>query len=310
MSEARLAEARLAEARLAIASNEARRRAGIVWRHPGVLLAPSLLYYLVFLVLPAGLFCLVSFYQRSDSGFYDPIFTLRNYGSALGDSFYLGSLWLTLRLSLETTAICLLIGYPTAYQLSRLSTRTRKLLLIVLLFPLLLSTVIRAYGWIALLARRGLVNQLLLQTGWSEFPVPLLYAEPTVLLGLVSILLPYMVINIASTLVTIDPALGEAAAIHGASPWRTFLRVTLPLSRTGMVSGSVIVFTIAMSTYIISFLLGGPKVKLMGNLIFDFTNSFNWPLGAALSVVLVVTTTISCQAMMRLMGDVQGGGGR
>lgn len=296
----------LSDARLFAGFAQGRRAAAIVWRHPGTLLGPSLIYYLLFLILPAGLFCMVSFYQRSDSGFYDPIFTLRNYASALADPFYLGSLWLTLRISLETTLACLLIGYPAAYHLSRLAPRTRKLLLILLLFPLLLSTVIRAYGWIALLGRRGIVNQLLLQTGWTDASIPFLYTEMTTLLGLVSILLPYMIINVTNTLVTIDPALNEAAAIHGASPWRSFLDVTLPLSRAGMISGSVIVFTIAMSTYIISFLLGGPKVKLMGNLIFDATSSFNWPLGAALSVVLVVTTTLSCQALMRLMGDGRG----
>lgn len=297
----------MSEARLATRFGVTRQFVGTACHHPGALLAPSLIYYVLFLILPAGFFCTISFYQRSESGFYDPIFTLRNYASALGDTFYLKSLWLTFRLSLETTALCLLIGYPVAYQLSRLSSRARKLLLVLLLFPLLLSTVIRAYGWIALLGRRGLLNQALLQTGLSDYPVSFLYAELTVLVGLVSILLPYMVINITNTLVTIDPALGEAAAIHGASPWRTFLNVTLPLSRSGMISGSVIVFTISMSTYIISFLLGGPKVKMMGNLIFDFTNSFNWPLGAALSVVLVVATTVSCQAMMRLMGDSPGG---
>lgn len=296
----------MSEARLAGPPMDARRAAAAVWRHPGALLAPSVVYYLLFLVLPAGLFCIVSFYQRSDSGFYDPVFTVGNYASALGDLFYLRSLWLTLWMSLATTAACLLIGYPAAYLLSRLSARIRKLLLILLLFPLLLSTVIRAYGWMALLGRRGLVNQLLLQAGWTEYPIAFLYTDATVLLGLVSILLPYMIINIANTLVTIEPALSEAAAIHGASPWRTFLNVTLPLSRAGVTSGSVIVFTIAMSTYIISFLLGGPRVKLMGNLIFDFTNSFNWPLGAALSVVLVLATTITCQAMMRLMGEGSG----
>lgn len=274
-----------------------------VWRGPGLLLAPALLYYLLILVLPAGLFCLVSFYQRSDTGFYDPIFTLQNYASALGDTFYLRSLWLSFRLSLETTAACLLIGYPAAYQLSRCSAQARKHFLILLLFPLLLSTVIRAYGWIALLGRRGFINQILLDSGWTDFPIPFLYTQTTVLVGLISILLPYMIINITNTLVTIDPALREAATIHGAGPWKTFLNVTLPLSRAGMISGSVIVFTIAMSTYIISFLLGGPRVKLMGNLIFDFTSSFNWPMGAAMSVVLVTATTIGCQTIMRLLGD-------
>lgn len=272
------------------------------WRRPELLLGPAILYYLLFLALPSVAFCLVSFYQRSDSGFFDPVLTLSNYAAALTDGFYLKSLWLTFRISVETTLACLLLGYPAAYHLSRMTPARRKKLIILLLFPLLLSTVIRVYGWMALLGRRGIVNQLLLSAGWTDYPVAFLYSEGTVLLGLVSILLPYMIINITNTLITIDPALREAAAIHGAGPLRVFLKVTLPLSGAGMVSGAVTVFTIAMSTYIISFLLGGPKVKLLGNLIFDSTSSFNWPMAAALSVVLVVATAVSCGALMQLLG--------
>jgi putative spermidine/putrescine transport system permease protein len=272
------------------------------WRPPSFLLWPSLIYYTLFMILPALMFCVVSFYGRSDSDFFNRVFTLSNYVKIFTDRFYLNSLWLTFLISVKTTIACLFIGYPTAYFLSKRSPQLRKTLIILLLFPLLLSTVIRVYGWIALLGRRGLVNQLLLDGGWIDYPVAFLYTEATVLLGLTSILLPYMIINITNTLITIDPSLREAATIHGASPLKTFINVTLPLSRAGMISGSVIVFTIAMSTYIISFLLGGPRVKLIGNLIFDSTNSFNWPMGAALSVVLVLATTMSCYALMTLIG--------
>lgn len=273
-------------------------------------MTPTIIYYIAFLILPSIAFCVVSFYGKSDSGFFDGILTARNYTSILSDKFYLGSLWLTLRISLETTLFCLLLGYPAAYFLSKLQSAARRRLIIILLFPLLLSTVIRVYGWIALLARRGLVNQLLVSAGWTTGPIPLLYNEMTVLVGLTSILLPYMIINITNTLITIDPALREAAAIHGARPAKVFLRVTLPLSRAGMISGAVTVFSIAMSTYIISFLLGGPRVKLIGNLIFDATSSFNWPLGAALSVVLVLATTVSCYAMMQLLSSGSQGSSR
>jgi putative spermidine/putrescine transport system permease protein len=278
------------------------------WNKVEVLLAPTFLYYLVFLIAPSGIFCAVSFYGKSDSGFFDGVFTLRNYVDTLGDGFYLRSLWLTLRIGLETTFVCLVLGYPAAYFLSQLKSESRRRLIVLLLFPLLLSTVIRVYGWIALLGRRGLINQLLIEAGWTADPIPLLYSEMTVLVGLTSILLPYMIINITNTLITIDPVLREAAAIHGARPSRIFFLVTLPLSKAGMISGSVTVFTIAMSTYIISFLLGGPRVKLIGNLIFDATSSFNWPMGAALSVILVLATTLSCFAMTQLLGNEQRGG--
>lgn len=266
------------------------------------LLAPSFVYYTIFLILPSISFCVVSFYGMSSSGFHDGVATLSNYASALGDRFYLKSLWLTVRISVETTLLCLVLGYPPAYWLSRRTPTVRKRLVILLLFPLLLSTVVRVYGWIALLGNRGVINQLLQSSGLSEEALPMMYNHFTVLIGLTSILLPYMIINITNTLITIDPVLKEAAAAHGAGPIRAFLNVTLPLSRAGIVSGSVIVFTIAMSTYIISFLLGGPRVKLIGNLIFDATSSFNWPMAAALSVVLVIATTVSCAALMRIIG--------
>ncbi|MFU0507918.1 ABC transporter permease [Pseudaminobacter sp. NGMCC 1.201702] len=274
----------------------------INWSRSEFLLAPSLVYYFVFLILPSVTFCAVSFYGMSSSGFHDGVFTLNNYLATLRDEFYLSSLWLTLSISLQTTAFCLLLGYPPAYWLSRRSPSARKKLIILLLFPLLLSTVVRVYGWIALLGSRGIANQLLISWGITEHPLPLLYSEATVLIGLTSILLPYMIINITNTLITIDPVLREAAAAHGASPVRVFLNVTLPLSRAGIVSGAVIVFTIAMSTYIISFLLGGPRVKLLGNLIFDATSSFNWPSAAALSVILVLATTACCGTLMQILG--------
>lgn len=271
-------------------------------KNKSLLLLPSFGYYLIFLIFPSVAFCVVSFYGMSSSGFHDGVATLSNYIAALGDGFYLNSLWFTVSISLQTTALCLVLGYPPAYWLSRQSPIVRKRLVILLLFPLLLSTVVRVYGWIALLGNRGVINQLLQSSGISENALPMMYNQITVLVGLTSILLPYMIINITNTLITIDPALKEAAYAHGAGPVRAFLNVTLPLSRAGMVSGSVIVFTIAMSTYIISFLLGGPRVKLIGNLIFDATSSFNWPMAAALSVVLVVATTISCMAVMRIVG--------
>jgi ABC-type spermidine/putrescine transport system permease subunit I len=232
----------------------------------------------------------VGFLTTSQTGLFDTVPTLANYRRVLTDGYYLGVLWTTLRISLEVTAWCLVFGYPTAYWLATASRRTRKIILLLLMFPLLLSTVIRIYSWIVLLGRRGLVNQILLDTGLITRPIGLLYQEWTVILGMISILIPFAIINMTNTLVSLDPAVREAAAIHGASGWQVFLKVTLPMSRPGILSACLIVFSVSMSTYLISLLLGGPRIKLLGNLVFDATSSFNWPLGAAVSVVLVLLT--------------------
>lgn len=266
------------------------------------LLQPALAFYVVAFLVPLLSFSVVSVYTISHTGLFDPIFTLGNYRKFATDPFYLRILWATFRISLEVTALCLVLGYPVAFWLAGLRPGARKLLIILLLFPLLVSTVIRVYGWMVILGGRGMINNFLLRWGLIDASLPLMYNEGTVLLGLVTILLPYMIVNITNVLVAIDPALREAAAIHGADARRVFLRVSLPLSRPGILSGCLLVFTIAMSAYIIQLFLGGPRVKMMGNLVFDSTTSFNWPFASALSVVLVVSTLLAALAFIALLG--------
>lgn len=266
-----------------------------------VLLGPVLVFYLLILMVPALLLWGVGFLTTSQAGLFELRFTLAHYARALTDPFYLGVLWRTLSVSVETTAVCVLLGYAVAFWLAGVGTALRRGLLTLLLFPLLLSTVIRVYGWIVLLGRRGVINQLLLDNGLIDLPVALLYSEATVVVGLVSILVPYAIVSLTNALTAIDPALGQAAAIHGAGPLQVFLRVTLPLSRPGITSAGLIVFSIAMSTYLVTLLLGGPQMKFVGNLVYDATSSFNWPLGAALSAVLVLTTLLSCYALITVM---------
>lgn len=273
----------------------------VVNRAPAILLGPSLIFYTLMLALPFCGLVAAGFMTRSDSGLFEPIFTVSNYWAVFTQSYYLKAAWVTLRMSVVTSALCLLLAYPVAYWLAGTTMRMRKAILIVLMFPLLLSTIVRVYGWIVILGRRGLINQTLIDWGVIERPLNLMYTEWTVVLGLVSILIPYAIINITNTLLTIDPAYREAAAIHSASPWKVFTKVTLPLSKPGIVSAGLIVFSISMSTYLISLLLGGPRVKLLGNIVFDSISSFNWPQGAALSVVLVMLTLVTCSAFSRML---------
>lgn len=219
--------------------------------------------------------------------------TLRHYAKALGDPYYLGVLWTTVRLALWTTALCLLLGYPLAYLLTRVVRRRwlKRLIYVIVIAPLFTSAIVRAFGWMVLLGRQGLVNRMLLALGLVDEPLPLLYSEVGVVIGSVYILTPFMVLSVASVLQNIEATLEESAADLGAGPFVAFGTVVWPLSLPGVVAGSVIVFTLSMSAYVTPSVLGGGKVKVLPMLVFEqFMSLFQWPFGAALAVVLLVVT--------------------
>jgi ABC-type spermidine/putrescine transport system permease subunit I len=250
------------------------------------LAAPPLVMVLAFFVVPVGYLFWVSLHQPSQSELYGAALTLGNYAGLLGDSFYLEITRRTLGVA-AILALCLLIGYPVAYFVALLPARRRMLVTLLLLFPLMVSNVVRAYGWIALLARRGVINASLSGLGLIDAPLELLYTTPAVVVGLMTILLPYMVISIANTLAALDRRYEEAAQALGASPLRTFLHVTLPLSAPGVASGTLLVLLLTLSAYVTITLLGGPRSKLLVSMIYDHVTAFQWPRAAALSFILL-----------------------
>jgi putative spermidine/putrescine transport system permease protein len=166
--------------------------------------------------------------------------------------------------------------------------RRRMIVMLLLLFPLMVSNVVRAYGWVALLGRRGVINTGLRDLGVIDVPLDLLYNTEAVVVGLMTILLPYMVITIANTLSALDRRYGEAAQALGAGPVRTFLHVTLPLSTPGVASGMLLVFLLTLSAYVTITLLGGPRSKLLVSMVYDSVVGFQWPRAAALAFILLV----------------------
>jgi len=181
----------------------------------------------------------------------------------------------------------------------RMTPRQRSLYVMLLLFPLMVSNVIRAYGWIAILGRRGVVNNLLRDAGVLQAPLPLLYSVESVVVGLLTILLPYMIICLVNALLTIDRSLAEAAQSLGAGPIRTFLHVTLPLSTPGIASGLLLVFLLTLSAYVTVALLGGPQSKLLVSLVYDAVMTFVWPRAAALAFVLLGISLTVTSLMLR-----------
>jgi putative spermidine/putrescine transport system permease protein len=254
-------------------------------RRTGLLLAlPAMAVFALLFVAP--LFTLVANSFRTAQG----SFTLANYVRFLGDPFYREVLGHTLLVGAATTLGCLLIGYPFALYLRGRSPRVRNYLSLVLLSPLLISMVIRAYGWLVVLGPNGPVAAAFRAVGLE--PPTLLYNDTAVIIGMVHVMLAYMVLPLVATLDRIDPTLVPAARGLGASGWSCFWRITVPMSVAGMVAGSLIVFSLTVSSFVTPAILGGPTVKLMPYFVYtEATVNLDWPYAAAIGFVLVVVTT-------------------
>ena len=260
------------------------------WRLRAILLGPAMAWWLAFLVVPVGLVLAYSFMVRGEFGGVVPTLTLDNYVRAL-DPLYVGVLLGSLRMAAIATVAALLIGYPTAYFIATRPRRWRTPLLIIVILPFWTSFLIRTYAWVVLLNREGLINRPLLDAGLIGEPLPLLNNEFSIILGLVYIYLPLMILPLYASLERINPELREASTDLGASPLRTFLTVTLPLSSTGIVAGAIFVFVPSLGNFIVPELLGGGRHPMIGNLIQgQFLRARDWPFGAALTAGLIAIT--------------------
>jgi putative spermidine/putrescine transport system permease protein len=268
-------------------------RRSLAWRAAGstlLLLAPA--FAITASLLAACLVILrYSFNAWSPTGGMATTWTLENYVAFLSDSFHYTVLATTLRVSLVTTAAALLLGYPIAYLLS--VSRRKHLILFLIILPLLMDVLVRAYGWVVLLSRNGLVNRALVGTGILDRPISFLGTETAVVLELLHEVLPFMVLPIASVLERVDPALREAAIGLGARPVTAFLRITLPLSAPGLLAGTLLTFSLAASAFVAPLVLGGGRVPMMSILIQQqMTALLNFPAGSAQAIVLVLLVSV------------------
>jgi putative spermidine/putrescine transport system permease protein len=255
------------------------------WR----LLTPALALLLVAFVLPVGLMVPTSFRNYVPLVGITSEVTARHYVRLLTDAYYLEIIGRTLALGLTVTCSTLVIGYPLAFFLARTRSRWRNWLTLLVVFPLMLNLVVRTFGWIALLAQNGLVNQALQALGIVDGPVRLLFNFAGLLIGLTHIFLPFMVLVLIGAIQNIPRDVEDAARVLGASWGGAFLRVTLPLSAPGILSGSILVFVLTISALVTPRLLGGPTYQVMSTLIYDeFLSRLNWPAGSAQSLLLTV----------------------
>ena len=287
----------------------------------GTLLAlPTTLWLFVLLIIPLILTLIVSFGRRGPDGGVIYTFTFDNYVRLSGfntdcengqamcfDPLYGEILWRSLSLAFNTTLIVITMAYPLAYFIARAHPKRRNTFLFMVLIPLWTNFVIRVYAWMMLLRREGGINIILGAAarwlGIDYVPLEMLYTPGAVLVGMVYEFLPFMILPMYTSLEKIDNSLYEAAADLGANPFRTFLRVTLPLSMPGVVAGTILVFIPVMGTFIVSDLLGGRQVILIGNLIQrQFLDARDPTFGSAASLILMVMTLIVTYFYTRKFG--------
>ena len=263
------------------------------------LAAPYALWVLICTILP--LFYILGYAVTSSSG----SFTLENL-TAIADPVHLKSLWLSIKVAFMTTVICLVLAYPVALILHNLKITNKAFVVFLFILPMWMNFMLRILAWQIILSNNGILNSFL-----SFFRLPtihILYTKSAVTLGMVYDFLPYMILPIYNALSKINDQVVEAAADLGANWLTTFTKITIPLSRDGIISGIIMVFVPALSSFVVSNLLGGGKVLLIGNVIEqEFTLARNWNLGSGLSIILMIFVLLSMSIMNRLDDSENGG---
>lgn len=266
---------------------------------------PYIAWAVMMLIFPMALIAMYSFMEQGNS-IISFSFTLEHYIRFFTDPDFLLILWRSLFIAVKTTVICLLLGYPLAYLIARSSEKTQNLLVLCITIPTWINALVRTYAWIGLLSEGGLIQQILGFFGMGE--TELLYTEAAVLLGMVYNFLPFMILQINTSLCKMDHSLLQASADLGANPVQTFCRVTFPLSLPGVINGITLVFLPAVSSFFIPKLLGGGKYFLVGNLIENqFITVGEWNFGSAISMIMAIIMMLLMMLVRKVEIHNQGG---
>jgi putative spermidine/putrescine transport system permease protein len=217
-------------------------------------------------------------------------FSPDSYIKFFSDPYYLGVFWTTLRVAALCTLVCLVMALPLAYVLARTQTRFKNVLIMLVVLPLFVGNAVRAAGWMTIFGSKGFLNVTLMQLGVINQPLEIMYTESAVVAGIIAVNLPYMVLTLQSVIEGINRNVEEAAFSLGAGPATMFRRVLLPLSLPGILAGTILTFILSMNAYATPVLLGGPKFRMMGPLIYGQFQLNNWPFGAAAAFILMTAT--------------------
>ena len=282
-------------------------RRGDIWQRFAV--AIPYLWLLIFFLAPFAIILKISV---ADPIMAQPPFTpafddagglqisADNYAFLLTDKLYAITYLKSVLMALSATALCLLLGFPIAYGIARAESATRNILLLLIVLPFWISFLLRVYAWMGLLNNYGVINNMLMWLGITEQPIPMMYTDFAIYIGLVYSYLPFMILPLYATLERMNLDLVEAAQDLGATSSRAFWDITWPLARPGVIAGSLLVFIPATGEYVIPYLLGGPESLLIGRVLFDeFFVNRDWPLASAVAIVLVVLVVIPIVLLQR-----------
>ena len=260
--------------------------------HSSLSLVPMYLFTLAFILGPLVYMLALSFMRRQGVWGVEAVFSLRNY-RLIFEPVYLETFRQSVKLALISTFVVALVGYPFGYFMARFSPVWRNRVMLLLIIPFWTSALMRLYGWIIVFRANGILDRLLMWLRVTDEPLRLLYTYPAVVTGMIYSLLPFMVYSVFASAEKLDRSLVEAARVLGASRLRAFLGVSLPLTMPGLFSGIILTFIPSMGLYFIADILGGNKVVLVGNLIREqVMNVHDWPFAAALSVALLILTSL------------------
>ncbi|MGG4049030.1 MULTISPECIES: ABC transporter permease [Paenibacillus] len=270
-------------------------------RRSKLLITPVLLWLALFLLVPMVIVVVMSLMSRDTLGNVVFHFSLNGYKTFF-DSLYLGIYWDTLVLSVVTTVVCLLVSYPLGYFIANASPKVQTWGLVLITIPFWINFLIRTYAWVLLLRTQGVVNTLLIHFGWIQEPLQMLYTKGAVLLGMVYNFIPFMVLPIYVALEQMDKRLLDAASDLGATRWKAFRHITLPQSKSGIMTGCVLVYVSTTGMFVVTDILGGAKSTMISNIIQQqYLGARNWPFGSALSVIFVITSLILILLFNRAM---------
>lgn len=268
---------------------------------------PYIVWAVMMLALPMALIALYSVMNQGNS-IISFSFTLEHYAKFFTDPDFLLILWRSILIAVKTTVLCLLLGYPIAYYIARSTEKVQNILILCITLPMWINMLVRTYAWIGLLSNGGIFQKILGFFGLGN--VELLYTEGAVLLGMVYNFLPFMILQIQTSLSKMDYSLIEASADLGASPAQTFRRITLPLSMPGVINGITLVFLPAVSSFFIPKLLGGGQYFLIGNMIENqFITVGEWNFGSAVSMIMAIIMMLLMMAVRKVEQHNQGGKG-
>jgi len=254
------------------------------------LVGPATAFVTVGLLVPLLILLRYSFNKLGPRRIMIETFSPDNYVKFFADPYYTGVLWTTLRVAALCTIACLLMAMPLAYVLARTRSRFKNVLITLVVLPLFIGNAVRAAGWMTVFGAKGFLNVTLMQLGVITEPLQLMYTEGAVVVGIIAVNLPYMVLTLQSVIEGINRNVEVAAFSLGAGPVTMFRRVLLPLSLPGILAGTILTFILGMNAYATPVLLGGPKFKMMGPLVYGQFQLNNWPFGASVAFILMTAT--------------------